>query len=86
MKVKNMVSSNGNTVPNQFIIQSNGCTVFQSYNSIIVKKENGKVYLDRDTWNYSRTTSKYRSQFLRETTRETQSKINSGLYILTNLN
>ena len=65
-------------------------TFFQSYNSIIVKTtfEEGKrkVYLDNNTWDYSKTTSKYRNQFLGESTKETQKKIKSGEYTLINLN
>ena len=74
-------------IANQFIIKDdNGVEYFQSYNSIIVKIANGKTYLDEYYWNYSRTTSKYRSSFLMENTKETEKKIKEGLYILTNLN
>lgn len=64
---------------------------FQSYDSVIVKMESdpcgpSSVYLDEKYWNYSKTTSKYRNKFLGETTKETQAKINSGEYVLTNLN
>lgn len=72
---------------NQFVINAdNGDLIFQSYNSIICKKSQGKVYLDSYYWNYSKTTSKHRSLFLGETTKETENKIKSGKYILTNLN
>ena len=37
-QVKNMLSSNGNKIANQFIIETGKSTVFQSYGSIIVKK------------------------------------------------
>lgn len=86
MKVKNLTSSRGNKVTNQFEIWDNGAHYFQSYNSIIVKIEKGKTYLDERYWNYSRTTAKYRNEFLRETTKETQRKIDSGEYVLINLN
>lgn len=62
---------------------------FQSYKSIIVKIVYGgrrDVYLDNTYWNYSRTTGKYRNQFLGETKQETEEKIKSGEYILTDLN
>lgn len=85
MKVKNMISAKGNTVANQFIIVDDNATYFQSYNTIIAKNESGKITLDND-WNYSRTTSKYRSQFLNENTSETRKKIESGVYQITNLN
>jgi hypothetical protein len=87
MKVSNMYSTRtNNKVANQFVIKGNNATYFQSYNSIIVKIEDGKTYLDEYYWNYSRTTSKYRSSFLMENTKETEKKIKEGLYILTNLN
>ena len=74
-------------IANQFeVIADNGDEFFQSYDSIIVKKSNGKIYLDETYWNYSNTTSKYRNQFLDETTKETQAKINNGTYELVDLN
>ena len=87
VKVQNMQSSKGNTVPNQFIIHTKDGRYFQSYQTVIAFIENptGKVYLD-DGWNYSRTTSKYRNIFLGETTAETERKIASGEYTVTNLN
>ena len=60
--------------------------VFVSAAVVIVKKENGKTYLDADKWDYSQTTGKYRNQFLGETKKETEAKIKSGEYVLTNLN
>ena len=91
MKVKNLISNSGNPVANQFIIEHQHHSYFQSYESIIAKKSNAGtslyyVQLDEKFWNYSKTTSKYRNQFLNETTKETQAKIDNGQYILTNLN
>lgn len=90
MKVKNMTSSNGNFVANQFIIIDNNATYFQSYNSIIAKIEiiegSKKVFLDEYYYNYSRTTSKYRNLFLGEVTKDIERKIKEKEYILTNLN
>jgi hypothetical protein len=90
MKVNNMTSPNGNKVANQFILFTPDATFFQSYNSIIVKTtfEDGErvTYLDEYYWNYSRTTSKYRSLFLGENTKETEQKIKEGKYKLVNLN
>ena len=45
-----------------------------------------QIVLDKTYWNYSVTTSKYRNQFLNESTKETQAKINSGEYKLVDLN
>ncbi len=79
-----------NNIPNQFIIYDDNKTYFQSYKSIIVKIERleDKVvtYLDPVYYNYSRTTSKYRNAFLGESTKEIESKIKQGVYILENLN
>jgi hypothetical protein len=91
MQVKNMTSLKSyNNIPNQFIITDDNKTYFQSYKSIIVKIERleGKVvtYLDPVYYNYSRTTSKYRNAFLGESTKEIESKIKQGVYILENLN
>ena len=100
MKVENITSNNGNKIANQFIItDDNGNEFFQSYNSIIVKKDYNdhsdsdqvgsgglKIYLDQKYWNYSNTTGKYRNIFLGENITETKKKIKSGEYILTDLN
>ena len=86
VKVRNMKSSNGNSVANQFEIETDDATYFQSYNSVIAKRMIGVVYLDEYYWDYSTTTGRYRNMFLGETKKETQAKIDSGEYILTNLN
>lgn len=63
-------------------------TYFQSYNSIIAFKPNdtSRIKLDAYYWDYSRTTGKYRNQFLNEDITETRAKIENKEYILTNLN
>jgi len=99
IKVENMTSNAGNPIPNQFVIDTPDGTYFQSYNSIIVFQptnyiafptketpEKQRIHLDRDTWDYSNTTGKYRNQFLGETKKETQARIDSGVYILADLN
>lgn len=86
VKVRNMVSLGGNKVANQFIIEADGNTYFQSYSTIIVKIEGAQTYLDKVDWKYSTTTSKYRNMFLDETTKETQTRIDSGEYKLIDLN
>lgn len=87
MIVSNMRSNKGNDVPNQFTITSSLGRTFQSYKSIIAFIDNtGKVTLDSYYWNYSRTTSKYLSMFLDQSTLETKKKIKSGEYKLANLN
>ena len=65
MKVENMVSSRGNYVPNQFIItDDDGREIFKSYETIIAIKDKGKITLDNNALEYSRTTSKYLYLFL----------------------
>lgn len=87
LKVKNIIGRNGKEIPNQFDIITDNGRYFQSYNSTIVYKDyNGKIILDKEYWNYSRTTSKYRSIFLNESTKETTRKIEEGIYKLDNLN
>ena len=86
MKVQNMTSNNGNKIANQFVIYTDNGSIFQSYNSTIVKIDSGKTYLDKNTWDYSKTTGKYRNIFLNESKKDTEAKIKSGQYILTDLN
>ena len=88
MKVYNMVSSKGNKIANQFIINDEyNNELFQSYNSIVAKRyTNGMIELDKKYWDYSRTTSKYRNMFLNETNQETNFKVKIGVYKLVDLN
>lgn len=97
MKVTNITNNKGNKVANQFIVyDDNNNKYFQSYDSVIVKISNfikndkglplSSITLDEKYWNYSVTTSKYRNIFLEETTKETQRKIDKGIYLLSNLN
>lgn len=83
----NSVTSYGRQVENQFIItittKKGTKRIFQSYNSVIaVKDENGNITLNKSKWDCSPTTSKYRNQFLGETTAETRKKIKDGTYKL----
>ena len=87
MRVTNMTSNKGNTIANQFIIDDNNESFFQSYKSMIAKIDKfGKVFLDSYYWNYSRTTSKYRNMFLNMTTQEIEKGIKNNEIELTNLN
>ena len=86
MNVRNMESSAGNLVPNQFIITTAEGVYFQSYRTVIAfVPVTGKVKLDH-RWDCSRTTGKYRNKFLGENTRETRRKIKAGEYEICNLN
>lgn len=86
VQVRNMTSSTGNAVPNQFIITVGTTVYFQSYDSVIVRITPKTITLDRATWDHSVTTGKYRNTFLGETKAETQKKIDNGTYKLSNLN
>ena len=90
MKVKNM-----NNRPNQFIIEGAIANIsgilesgdmFQSYESNIVFKGTHGTYIDKNFWDYSTTTGRYRNQFLGENKKETQRKIDAGIYKLVDLN
>ena len=73
---------------------------FQSYDSVIATKtywreedikgiagaKTLEIELDEKYWDYSTTTGKYRNIFLGEDKKETEKKIKSGEYKLTNLN
>ena len=71
-------------------IKTSQIDVFQSYDSIIAKKIhkgwNTEIILDKNTWDYSRTTGKYRNIFLGESKIETKKKIKSKEYKLMDLN
>ena len=94
MKVENVQSSKGNKVPNQFIIttetpEGNKVEYFQSYETVIAKKiydnlgcDVVETFLDKKSYNYSVTTSKYRNLFLGVTNKQ----FNKDNYILTILN
>jgi hypothetical protein len=43
--VSNMINDNGNPAANQFIINEGNKTVFQSHNTRIACKQNGRVYI-----------------------------------------
>ena len=60
----------------------------QSYETIIVLKDkkNDEIYLDKNAWDYSNTTSRYRKLYLNEDTKTTKEKIKKGIYILEDLN
>lgn len=67
MKVENMKSERtGKAVANQFVITDNehNAVWFQSYASVIALVNNGVLLLDKNKWDYSRTTAKYRNAFV----------------------
>lgn len=92
MRVSNLESPrSGNPVANQYEIETDKYYIFQSYGSVIAKKERGflgKVILDPYYWNYSRTTLKYLKQFLgvNLSSKEIEERIKNGTYKTANLN
>lgn len=86
ISVEQMNGRNGNPAMNQFIIHTDKGSVFQSYDSIIAAKIDGKVYLDVHKWDYSLTTGKYRNIYLGCNIQETRDRIKSGRYKLADLN
>lgn len=84
MNVENFTSNKGNIIPNQFIIRTAKGVYFQSYKSLIAfipNKVGAKIQIGKD-WKYSKTTGKYRNQFLDETKKETQQKLDNKTYLL----
>lgn len=80
VRVSNMYSASGNPVPNQFEIQVGDVRVFQSYSTTIARVDaDGTVTLD-PRHACSRTTIRYRNQFLGESSYTIENKIASGVY------
>lgn len=65
MKVRNLINANGNVVANQFVIEDGNTICFQSYDSIVAKKD-GRVFTLGCDFDYSRTTSKHLHTFMEE--------------------
>ena len=81
----------GNPVANQFKIYTDKYIYFQSYSTIIAKKQRGflgKTTLDKKYWDYSRTTLKYLKSFLgtNKSKKEIEKDIKTGVYKTANLN
>jgi hypothetical protein len=74
--------------PNQNVAETTEGKFFISYDTKIcfIPNDGSPIQLDRSKWDYSKTTSKYRNQFLGEDTKTTQKNIDNGTYILTELN
>lgn len=66
MKVRNLINTNGNAVANQFVIEMGvNSFCFQSYDSLVAKRDGRVFTLGRD-FDYSRTTSKHLHTFMEE--------------------
>ena len=64
--VTNLINERGNATANQFVIFDDNCITFQSYRTKIAVIANGEVSINYNMYDYSRTTSKYLNQFLRQ--------------------
>lgn len=65
-----------------FIITVGKKRYFQSFGSLIAVENEGKVTLNRERWNYSKTTAAYRNRFLGVSNKECNKKVASGEYRL----
>lgn len=77
MQVSNMLSTKGNKVANQFIIEFGNYTAFQSYSTLIAVYDNKNDTLYLDEKKYSVTTSKYTNMFINEYQPLTISKVDN---------
>lgn len=68
IKVENMQTVSGNDSPTQLLIHDyqSGNVMFQSYDSIIaiLDFKNDSLKVDKQTWDYSTTTSRYFNKVL----------------------
>ena len=89
MKISQMTGRTGKPIANQFILpcDNSGWTYFQSYQTMIAKVGDcGAIYLDKNYWDYSTTTGKYRNQFLNMNKSKTEKAIIAGKIQLKDLN
>lgn len=66
MNVKNMKSTKGNLVPNQFLIFSRDSIWFQSYDTLICRwrKYDSTLIMNKEYTLWSKTTNKYLAMFI----------------------
>ena len=92
--VEQMTSRSGNIVPNQTILSDMTGKTFVSYGSKIVyqSKDRGsdglplEIVVDENYWDYSRTTGKYRNEFMNMGVQEVRNHIKNGRIKVGNLN
>ena len=65
MKIYQLINDKGNSARNQFVVEKDGKTYFQSYKTMIAEVNKDKVTLSKD-WHYSNTTLKHLYIFLRQ--------------------
>ena len=70
----------GRGIPNQYDLVCENGIAFQSYNSLIAVRMNGYLYLTADH-DYSKTTSKYCTEWTGFSTKERRAGLESGKFI-----
>ena len=65
IKVENMLTNSGRNAPNQFMIYSEDCIIFQSYETPIARynKRSDKLEIV-ENWEHSSTTTRYLCKFI----------------------
>ena len=84
--VEQMTSRSGNVVPNQTILSDMTGKTFVSYGSKIVYQSKDRasdglpleIIVDENYWDYSRTTGKYRNEFMNMGVQDVRDHIKEG--------
>ncbi len=93
--VEQMTSRSGNVVPNQTILSCPKGKTFVSYGSKIVFQSKSRssidglpleIIVDEYYWDYSRTTGKYRNEFMNMGVQDVRNYIKEGRIKVGNLN
>ena len=92
--VEQMTSRSGNVVPNQTILSDMTGKTFVSYGSKIVYQSKDRasdglpleIIVDENYWDYSRTTGKYRNEFMNMGVQDVRDHIKEGRIQVGNLN
>ena len=92
--VEQMTSRSGNVVPNQAILSDMTGKTFVSYGSKIVYQSKDRasdglpleIIVDENYWDYSRTTGKYRNEFMNMGVQDVRDHIKEGRIQVGNLN
>jgi hypothetical protein len=84
IKVERMTGRTGQSVKNQYIIETADGRYFQSYAAVVAFQSHcmSVTRLDSRYWRYSSTTMKYLSKFLGEPMRDIIRKAENGIYTL----
>ena len=79
ISVENATSRNGmNTAPNQFILQYDNGSLFQSYKTPVAAYVNGELYINVKSHAYSTTTNRFVKQYTELSKSEREKGIADG--------